>query len=80
MLLRGRNSKLPCDTLTLTEFVSNSTYDMSRRVASPPSFIAPQVPILSREPPSGTGWLYEIKHDGFRTLLRLDGKRIQAFT
>ena len=37
-----------------------------------PKFIAPQVPILSAEPPEGDGWIHEIKHDGFRTLLRID--------
>jgi bifunctional non-homologous end joining protein LigD len=31
-----------------------------------PRFIAPQVPILSAEPPEGEGWIHEIKHDGFR--------------
>jgi bifunctional non-homologous end joining protein LigD len=45
-----------------------------------PKFIAPQVPILSAEPPTGSGWVHEIKHDGFRTLLRIDGKDVRAFT
>jgi ATP-dependent DNA ligase len=45
-----------------------------------PKFIAPQVPILSAEPPKGDGWIHEIKHDGFRTLLRIDRSDIRAFT
>jgi ATP-dependent DNA ligase len=45
-----------------------------------PTFIAPQVPILSQEQPSGSGWIHEIKHDGFRTLLRINGKDARAFT
>jgi hypothetical protein len=45
-----------------------------------PAFIAPQTPILSAQPPSGTGWIHEIKHDGFRTMLRIDGKHVRAFT
>jgi len=45
-----------------------------------PKFIAPQVPILSAEPPGGDGWIHEIKHDGFRTLLRIDSGNICAFT
>ena len=53
---------------------------MSSRADSLPSFIAPQVPILSHEPPTGTGWIHEIKHDGFRTLLRIEGKDVRAFT
>jgi bifunctional non-homologous end joining protein LigD len=45
-----------------------------------PAFIAPQVPILSPEPPSGSGWIHEIKHDGFRTLIRIDRGQVRALT
>src|SRR5688572_21350044 len=45
-----------------------------------PKFIAPQVPTLSQEPPTGSGWIHEIKHDGFRTLLRIEGTDVRAFT
>jgi bifunctional non-homologous end joining protein LigD len=45
-----------------------------------PAFIAPQLPVLSAKPPAGAGWIHEIKHDGFRTLLRLDRGQAQAFS
>jgi ATP-dependent DNA ligase len=45
-----------------------------------PAFIAPQIPVLSAKPPMGAGWIHEIKHDGFRTLIRLAGKDVRAFT
>ena len=45
----------------------------------PRAFIAPQIPVLSAEPPTGAGWIHEINHDGFRTLLRIDGKDARAF-
>src|SRR5829696_634381 len=45
-----------------------------------PAFIAPQPPMLSAEPPAGAGWIEEIKHDGFRTLLRMDRGQARAFT
>jgi bifunctional non-homologous end joining protein LigD len=45
-----------------------------------PPFIVPCVPVLSAEPPSGPGWIHEIKHDGFRTLIRIAGKDVRAFT
>ena len=45
-----------------------------------PKFIAPQVPILLAEPPEGDGWIHEIKHDGFRTQLRIDRNDVRAFT
>jgi hypothetical protein len=37
------------------------------------------VPVLSSLPPKGSGWIHEIKH-GFRTLLRIDHGKGQAFT
>jgi bifunctional non-homologous end joining protein LigD len=36
--------------------------------------------MLSRDPPTGGGWIHEIKHDGFRTLLRVDRGKAQAFS
>src|SRR5215204_481289 len=45
-----------------------------------PAFVAPQIPVLSREPPTGSGWIHEIKHDGFRTLISMSGKDGRAFT
>jgi bifunctional non-homologous end joining protein LigD len=50
------------------------------KIAKVPAFIAPQIPVLSAEPPTGSGWIHEIKHDGFRTLLRLDRGKAKAFT
>lgn len=43
-------------------------------------FIEPQVPTLGREPPSGSDWIHEIKHDGFRTIISIDRGRVRAFT
>jgi len=50
------------------------------RMSRLPKFIAPQVPILSADPREGSGWMHEIKHDGFRTLLRIDRGDVRAFT
>jgi hypothetical protein len=45
-----------------------------------PAFIAPQIPVLSAEPPTGSGWIHEIKHDGYSTFLRVDQDKVQAFS
>jgi DNA ligase D-like protein (predicted ligase) len=37
------------------------------------SFVPPLLPTLSLEPPSGKGWIHELKHDGNRTILVIDG-------
>jgi bifunctional non-homologous end joining protein LigD len=31
-------------------------------------------------PPSGPLWVHEIKHDGFRLMVRRDGARVRCFT
>jgi bifunctional non-homologous end joining protein LigD len=31
-------------------------------------------------PPSGPGWLHEVKHDGFRILARKHGERVQVWS
>ena len=34
-------------------------------------FIPPALPVLRREPPAGSGWLHEVKYDGWRAQLHL---------
>ena len=43
-------------------------------------FIEPQIPTLIDQPPAGDGWIHEIKHDGYRTMLVLDRGTVRAFT
>lgn len=43
-------------------------------------FVAPQIPTLAAEPPAGEGWIHEIKQDGYRTQLLLEGGRARALT
>ena len=31
-------------------------------------------------PPEGDGWIYEIKHDGYRTIVMVEDGRACAFT
>jgi hypothetical protein len=35
-------------------------------------FIEPCLPSLADRPPSGTNWIHEIKHDGYRLMARRD--------
>jgi bifunctional non-homologous end joining protein LigD len=43
-------------------------------------FTAPCLPMISRTVPTGAGWAYEIKHDGFRFICRRDGERVCVFS
>jgi bifunctional non-homologous end joining protein LigD len=39
--------------------------------------IEPCLPSPAKAPPSGPGWLHEIKHDGFRILARRDSAGVR---
>ena len=40
----------------------------------------PCLPSPAERPPSGAGWLHEIKHDGFRIMARRDGAGVRLIT
>jgi ATP-dependent DNA ligase len=42
-------------------------------VQSPPGFIEPCQPSKVARPPSGPLWVHEIKHDGYRLMVRREG-------
>jgi bifunctional non-homologous end joining protein LigD len=42
--------------------------------------IEPCLPSPAKAPPSGPGWLHEIKHDGFRILARRDSAGVRLIT
>jgi len=43
-------------------------------------FIEPCRPSKAIKPPSGPLWVHEIKHDGFRLMVRREGARVRCFT
>lgn len=43
-------------------------------------FIEPCLPKPASAPPSGSGWIHEIKHDGYRLMARRDGAGIRLIT
>jgi bifunctional non-homologous end joining protein LigD len=55
---------------------------MLLRVARPRQngFIEPCLPSPAPKPPDGTGWIHEIKLDGFRLLARRDAAGVQLLT
>jgi len=36
--------------------------------------------MISRTVPTGAGWAYEVKHDGFRFICHRDGERVRVFS
>jgi bifunctional non-homologous end joining protein LigD len=43
-------------------------------------FIPPCLPQRTEAPPAGSGWLHEIKYDGFRIMARRDARGVRLFT
>jgi bifunctional non-homologous end joining protein LigD len=43
-------------------------------------FTEPQLASPVDEPPEGKHWIHEIKHDGYRTLLIIEGRQARAYT
>jgi bifunctional non-homologous end joining protein LigD len=44
-----------------------------KRVSAMPDFVAPQLCASVERPPSGEGWCHEVKFDGYRVQLRVEG-------
>ena len=55
---------------------------MSLRERTRPSLgiVEPCLPSPAKAPPSGPGWIHEIKHDGFRILARKDATGVRLIT
>jgi ATP-dependent DNA ligase len=45
-----------------------------------PAYGEPMLATLRDQPPSGAGWLHEIKHDGYRLPACREGDRVWLFT
>jgi ATP-dependent DNA ligase len=46
----------------------------------PAGFIVPAQPVLASRPPSGPAWVHEIKHDGYRIIVRREGSTVRLYS
>ena len=53
---------------------------MRSRWAAPSGFIEPCLPSRADRPPSGPGWVHEIKHDGYRMMVRRHASGVWLLT
>jgi bifunctional non-homologous end joining protein LigD len=51
-----------------------------RPLNSPAAFIHPCQPTVAKEPPSGSGWAHELKHDGYRLQIHVRNGRVKLYT
>jgi ATP-dependent DNA ligase len=66
-------------TIRLSGACSIFTFYMLSHTARP-GFIEPCLPFPADHPPSGSGWIHEIKHDGYRLMARRDAVGIRLIT
>jgi hypothetical protein len=46
----------------------------------PAGFVVPAQPAKTPKPPVGTDWVHEIKHDGYRIIVRRDGPTVRLYS
>ncbi|HEY0266092.1 MAG TPA: DNA ligase D [Rhizomicrobium sp.] len=51
-----------------------------KKVSSLPKFVEPQLTRLVEQPPSGPDWVHEVKFDGYRMQLRIEGGKAKLLT
>jgi hypothetical protein len=51
-----------------------------RSLNAPAAFIHPCQPIVAKQPPSGSGWAHELKHDGYRLQIHVRDGRVRLYT
>jgi ATP-dependent DNA ligase len=52
---------------------------LTRRIRTD-GFVDPCIPTRATAAPAGTGWAHEIKHDGYRLIVRREGDAVRLFT
>jgi bifunctional non-homologous end joining protein LigD len=50
------------------------------RRALPAGFVVPAQPVERNRSPSGPEWVHEIKHDGYRLILRREDERVRLYS
>ena len=51
-----------------------------RPTSKPPGFILPCRPTVADRPPTGSGWVHELKHDGYRLQIHVSDGRVKLYT
>jgi hypothetical protein len=62
----------------LVDALRLATY--SAAMPLPHGFVPPCLPTKAPQPPSGDTWVHEIKHDGFRMMVRRDAAGVRLLT
>src|SRR5262249_26172735 len=75
---RFTNARLAAQFEVATTVVRLYLVRMLQRTL-PAGFVAPCLPTKTEKLPSGSQWLHEIKHDGFRVIARKKGAQVRLY-
>jgi bifunctional non-homologous end joining protein LigD len=76
----GRKKAQPPAKLTRTAPAKRMAVPAGEPVRALPAHIEPELATLVETAPTDTGWLYEIKYDGYRILARIDEGKVRLYT
>jgi bifunctional non-homologous end joining protein LigD len=77
---RPGSSFLSADSTLWSSVPIKTPMSLRERTRPGLGIIEPCLPSPAKAPPSGPGWLHEIKHDGFRILARRDPAGVRLIT
>jgi bifunctional non-homologous end joining protein LigD len=77
---KAKKSKIAKSKIAKSTLAKSSKAKKAKGDASPPGFVAPQLCALVDRPPAGAGWVHEIKFDGYRVQLRVEGGEVTLKT
>jgi ATP-dependent DNA ligase len=46
----------------------------------PAGFVVPAQPVEREKPPTGAAWIHEIKHDGYRMIVRKEAENVRLYS
>jgi bifunctional non-homologous end joining protein LigD len=80
-----RRQELQAEAEDHAKFVVTSIVSAYRLAAMkinplPAGFVVPAQPIKAAKPPVGADWVHEIKHDGYRIIVRRDGRTVRLYS
>ena len=76
-----RSTPPPAKTTRAAKTATSAALPPEAKKAELPPTLAPQLATLASGPPADTAdWLFEIKFDGYRLMVRVDGPEIKLFT
>jgi bifunctional non-homologous end joining protein LigD len=68
------------DKFVVTGTASGLSSPGMKIIPLPAGFVVPAQPVEAPKPPAGTDWVHEIKHDGYRIIVRRDGPIVRLYS